>query len=229
VTVRLGNGDGTFAPVRAYEAGANPDGVALADLNRDGKLDLTVTNNASDNVSIFLGAGDGTFGAQAQHPMTGGPETVVVADFDADGIPDIATSSATFAPAVATGRGDGTFRKSRALDWLYGQGGAVADFNLDGRADLAFTDYQQPEATVYLNWMGLPAPPCVVLDFSNERLRSAKRYVRDGGCKLGRVLHRHSRSVRKGRTIGPRPAIGTVLPSGSRVDIVISRGRHHRM
>jgi hypothetical protein len=225
VTVRLGNGDGTFGPTRAYKAGADPDGLALADLNHDGKLDLVVTNFEDDNVSIFLGNGDGTFGAQAKHPMTGGPEAVVIADFDADGHQDIATSSISYTPAVASGRGDGTFQAARMVDWLYAQGGAVADFNLDGRPDLVFAAPDTPEATVYLNWTGLPTPPCVVLDFRYERLPSAKRYVRDGGCRLGRVIHRSSRSVAKNRAISPRPAVGTVLPSGSRVDIVMSRGR----
>jgi hypothetical protein len=228
VTVRLGNGDGTFGPTRAYKAGADPDGLTFADLNHDGKLDLVATNNESDTVSVFLGAGDGTFGRQSQHASTGGPEAVAIADFDADGNLDIATSSLTDAPGVATGRGDGTFTKARPLDWLYGQGAAVADFNLDGRPDVAFVDIESPEATVYLNWTGLPAPPCVVMDFADERLPSAKRYVRDGGCRLGRVHYRYSRSVRKNRAISPRPAIGSVLASGSRVDIVVSRGRRHR-
>jgi hypothetical protein len=225
VTVRLGNGDGTFGPKRAYKAGADPDGVALADLNHDGKLDLAVTNNEGGSVSVFLGIGDGTFGKESRVRMTGGPDAVVVADFDADGNPDIATSATDDAPAVATGRGDGTFRAARQLDWLYGQGGAVADFNLDGRPDLAFVDLQYPEANVYLNWTGLRAPPCVVLDFTDERLSTGKRYVKLGGCRLGRVLHRYSSSVRENRVIAPRPRIGSVLPSRSRVDIVVSRGR----
>jgi hypothetical protein len=225
VTVRLGNGDGTFGPKRAYKAGADPDGVALADLNHDGKLDLTVTNAESGSVSVFLGVGDGTFGAESRHRMTGLPEAVVVADFNADGHPDIATSSISDTPVVAAGRGDGTFRKAQSLQWLYGQGAAVADFNLDGRPDVSFLDTVDPEANVYLNWTGLPAPPCVVMDFRGERLRSAKRYIHDGGCRLGQVRHGYSRNVRRGRAIRPRPAIGSVLSSRSRVDIVLSRGR----
>jgi hypothetical protein len=227
VAVRLGNGDGTFGPKQTYKAGADPDGVALADLNHDAKLDLAVTNHDGGSVSIFLGRGDGTFGTESRYRMTGGPDAVVVADFDADGNPDIATSATEDAPAVATGRGDGTFRAARSLEWLYGQGGAVADFNLDGRPDLAFADPLIPEASVYLNWTGLPAPPCVVLEFRGERLPTAKRYVHLGGCQLGRVRHRYSRSVRKNRVISPRPRIGSVLPSRSRVDIVVSRGRRH--
>lgn len=225
VTVRLGNGDGTFGPKQTYEAGANPDGVALADLNHDGNLDLAVTNNEGDSVSVFVGSGDGTFGTESRHPMSVSPDAVVVADFDADGHPDIATSSVIDAPAVALGRGDGTFERAHELGWINFQGGAVADFNRDGRNDLAFAATDFPEASVLLNWTGLRAPPCVVLDFKGERLPSAKRYVRWGGCRLGRVYHRYSRRIHKNRVISQRPSIGSVLPSRSRVDIIVSRGR----
>jgi hypothetical protein len=225
VTVRLGHGDGTFGPKQSYQAGANPDGVALADLNHDVKLDLAVTNNEDGSVSIFLGRSDGTFDTPSNHPMSLSPDAVVIADFDGDGHPDIATSSTVGVPTVAIGRGDGTFEGARGLDWLFYQGGAVADFDRDGRTDLAFASTDVPEAGVFLNWTGLPAPPCVVMDFTGERLPSAKRYVRLGGCRLGRVRYRYSPSERKNRAIAPRPSIGSVLPSRSRIDIIVSRGR----
>jgi hypothetical protein len=74
-------------------------------------------------------------------------------------------------PAVASGRGDGVLLAARSLAWFIGQGAAVADFNRDGRPDLAFapgaTDDEAPppsEAYVYLNATGLPTPPCVVMN-----------------------------------------------------------------
>jgi hypothetical protein len=225
VTIRLGNGDGTFGPKTKYVAGDDPDGVALVDLNRDAKLDLAVTNAYDGTVSVFLGRGDGGFAPGSSFAVRSSDDAVVAADFDADGIQDLATSSADDAPAVARGLGDGTFATARALDWVYYQGGAVADFNLDGRPDLAFAATDVPEANVFLNWTGLPAPPCVVLDLRDDRLPTAKRDLRDGGCRLGRVRHRYSRKVAKNRVISPRPRIGSVLPSGSRVDLVFSRGR----
>jgi hypothetical protein len=226
VVIRLGNGDGTFGPKKKYAAGLDPDGVTIADLNHDGKLDLAVSNADEGTVSAFIGRGDGTFTHAGRHPMSILDDAVVIADFDADGHPDIATSAVgDDAPAVARGRGDGTFEKARSLDWIAYQGGAVADFNLDGRPDLAFAATDAPEANVFLNWTGLPAPPCVVLDVARDRLATAERRLRDGNCRLGHVARHPSRKVARRRVIAPRPRIGSVLPSGSRVDLVMSQGR----
>ena len=67
VSVLLGNGNGTFQPALTYDSGA-PDGahVVAADVNRDGKLDIIVTNYVGENngdgtAAVLLGNGDGTF------------------------------------------------------------------------------------------------------------------------------------------------------------------------
>jgi hypothetical protein len=226
VSILLGNGDGSFAARQSYKAGRDPDGVTLADLNRDGRLDVAVTNAEGQSVSVFLGRGDGTLAPPARYSVEGMPDAVVAADFNLDGIPDLATSAVDFSPAVATGHGDGTFGPIAESDWLFEQGAATADFNLDGRADLAFADSAGlPEADVYLNWTGLSAAPCVVLDLSGDTEREAKGTIHDGGCRVGRIRYRFSRHVREGRVIAQRPRTGSVLPSHSRVGVTISRGR----
>jgi hypothetical protein len=122
-------------------------------------------------------------------------------------------------------RGDGTFDKPHYIPWLFGEGGAVADFNLDGRPDLAFGATDNNWTKVFLNWTGMAQPPCVVVDVTHFSLREAKQYLRYGNCRLGRVRHVSSRKVRKKHVISQRPRAGVVLPSASRVDLVVSRGR----
>jgi beta-lactam-binding protein with PASTA domain len=92
----------------------------------------------------------------------------------------------------------------------------------------ATCDYDCPFGTVlaWLNWTGQAAKPCVVPDVTEYSPIGGT--LRDFGCRLGRVRHRHSRTP-KGWAIRQRPKPGTVLPSGTRVDVVVSLGRrrHH--
>jgi hypothetical protein len=55
VAVFLGNGDGTFLPRTVFATGRYPVSVAIADLDRDGKLDLAVANLGSNTVSVLRG------------------------------------------------------------------------------------------------------------------------------------------------------------------------------
>ena len=61
ISVLLGNGDGTFQPVTGEPpgTGSHPNGIVVADFNRDGKLDLATANAYGNNVSVFLGNGVG--------------------------------------------------------------------------------------------------------------------------------------------------------------------------
>jgi len=82
-------------------------GVALGDLNGDGKLDIVVANTGSDNdgsVSVLLGRGDGTFADSVDYPVGGFPNAVVVGDLNADGKLDVIIADS--GKSVLLGKGD---------------------------------------------------------------------------------------------------------------------------
>jgi hypothetical protein len=95
LSVLLGNGDGTFqAPHTFADPGmTHPYFVAVGDFNRDGKLDLVVSNELNTTVSVLLGNGDGTFQAAQDFAVDNDPVYVTVNDFNGDGAPDLAVAN----------------------------------------------------------------------------------------------------------------------------------------
>jgi hypothetical protein len=143
--VLLGNGDGTFASAVLYSAGAS--GIAAADMNNDGKLDLIVTGPPGNDVSVLIGKGDGTFKTTPiSTPVSGNiAGSIVVADLNGDGKLDVAMSGGWTGVLVLLGNGLGGF-KSPSYAYGNAQGESflgllVGDYNLDGKPDLAAVSY----------------------------------------------------------------------------------------
>jgi hypothetical protein len=90
--VLLGNGSGAFPTVNHYASGDNPNAVALADFDRDGRLDL-VTSNYSGNISWLRGNGNGSVQAPLTSPAGNSAANATVADFNGDGFPDVAVTN----------------------------------------------------------------------------------------------------------------------------------------
>ena len=133
---------------------------------------------------------------------------MTVADYDGDGNADLAVSGYDYIPFVRRGHGDGTFGKAQYLEWTLANFG-VARTSTRTAAQLAFVELSEQTApSVFLNWTGLAAPPCVVLDFRTFRLRKAKQYLGFAGCRLGHVTRRFVRRGRRGRVICQRQRIG---------------------
>lgn len=54
VTVLEGNGAGSLALAATVPTGATPTGIGVGDFNEDGALDIVVTNETDDDVSLLL-------------------------------------------------------------------------------------------------------------------------------------------------------------------------------
>jgi hypothetical protein len=156
VSILLGNGDGTFQPAVSYATASGPQGVNIADLNGDGKLDLIVPNSTS--VSVLLGNGDGTFASHRDYPVTGGCLRSKVGDFNEDGNLDVVVTTPAPAVYLLLGNGDGSFQAAFSVPTtgvpLAPEDVVVADFNRDGRLDVAV-----PGAGVWTTAVMLQAAP----------------------------------------------------------------------
>jgi hypothetical protein len=160
VLVLLGNGDGTFQVPVSYSVGTSEaGGVAVADLNGDGLLDLAVSAFSDSGVTILLGNGDGTFQTALAYPTAAFPNDLVVADFDGDEKLDLAVN-VTQAFSVLLGNGDGTFRSH--VDYktpATGAAIAVADLNGDNKLDVVVDGNGFSIATHVGNGDGTFEPP----------------------------------------------------------------------
>jgi hypothetical protein len=129
----LGRGDLSFEPIRILDQ-AMPRGAWLADVDRDGTLDIIANVYGSLYSIEALGRGDGSFAAPVS--LNNVSQVHGVEDWNGDGIPDL------YGAGTYLGRGDGTFEilpaSFPAQDYYGAISGATSgDFDGDGRADLA--------------------------------------------------------------------------------------------
>jgi hypothetical protein len=159
IAVLLGNGDGTFKPVVNYpvEVASGPQGLAVGDINGDGKPDIIVGETGIFNVAVFLGVGDGSLTNAAYFNATQPAWDVALGDVNGDGKVDViaATNRGTTNTSFATilpGNNNGTL--GVAQDFAVDAGAlavAVGDFNRDGKLDIVVAASSSNGASVLLN------------------------------------------------------------------------------
>ncbi len=124
-----------FAASRSTGAG-QPRSVAVADLNRDGRLDLAFAR--ANEVTVLLGEGTGRFQPAVKYAGAALPQVILAADFNRDGAPDLVTAGYDDVAVLFLGNGDGTFTRSTTPPTgIRGDSLVARDFNRDGNLDIA--------------------------------------------------------------------------------------------
>lgn len=142
ISVLIGKGDGTFQAAIVYPTPPSWKPLKVVDFNQDGILDLAALGIGGGD--ILLGNGDGTFRYGPSIPFHFGETLYPAGDFNGDGKLDVlATYCSIFHPPcteqLLLGNGDGTFTGLPGLDVLVSGASTPADFNGDGKLDLAGT------------------------------------------------------------------------------------------
>lgn len=154
VVVWLSNGDGTFR--RLLEQGATnvSSNMVTGLLTRDAIPDIAYLEGVRGRWISLLGDGSGSFSSLVAFRAAVGADPVL-ADMDGDGDADLVLNNDDTL-VVLTGNGDGTFGPSlpRLAAGLDPRGAAVADFDRDGRQDLAVANAGSLDVSILLGREG---------------------------------------------------------------------------
>lgn len=143
---------GTFGTPSSFAQGGAPSRIGVGDLNRDGNLDLVISNQGTGIVSVRYGNGNGTFGAATDINVGGQVATIALGDFNGDGYLDAAIAlEVPDQMAVLLNNGSGAL----GAPTYYATGGvptfvAAGDLNNDGRLDLVTANYSTDDISVFI-------------------------------------------------------------------------------
>ncbi len=140
-------GDERFGPATFYPLLKGSQALAVADIDGDGDLDLGVTEGESTSsgttVAIFRNAGDASFTLSQRITVPKGPLGIAACDYDGDGDKDFAVaiygvSASGTSVKLLVNNGAGTYSSGASIAVSAAPACiAAADFNGDGRDDLA--------------------------------------------------------------------------------------------
>ncbi|HTP41680.1 MAG TPA: VCBS repeat-containing protein [Nitrospiria bacterium] len=136
-----------------YDVGVRPRTAALGDFNRDGRLDLAVADNQSDDLTILLGDGKGAFRPAATLPAGRSPLAIAAGDLNGDGTDDLAVALRFDHLLIYLGHGDGTFEKP--ADYDPGDTPTallLSDLNGDGHPDVVVSNNGPMTSSVTIFW-----------------------------------------------------------------------------
>jgi hypothetical protein len=168
----------TLAPPQTFAVGSGPTGVAVGDFNGDGRPDLAVTNEFNNTVSVLLntttpGAATPSFATQQTFAAGNNPFAVVAADLNGDGRADLAVINnaggtvSVLLNTTAVGAATAAFATQQVFAvGISPRGLVAADFNGDGRSDLAVTNQSSNTVSVLLN---MTAPGAATPSFAAQQ------------------------------------------------------------
>jgi hypothetical protein len=160
-SVLLGAATG-FAPVFDYALGNWASGIALADFDEDGHVDIALAESQTqlgplDGIGIALNRGDGTFAAPEIVAGDRGFSDLAAGDLDGDGHVDLVAAgysqtTGTASLAILRNAGHGVFEVlGNHVTGSTATNVVLADFDRDGWLDVALYSGQSNGGSIWRN------------------------------------------------------------------------------
>ena len=138
-------GSVSFAAKVDFATGSYPHGVAIGDIDGDGKPDLVVTDSLSNTVSVLRNTsiiGSVSFDTKLDFATGSFPSDVVIGDVDGDGEPDliVANIGSNTVSVLRNTSTIGSVSFDAKVDFTtgsYPNSVAIGDLDGDGKPDLA--------------------------------------------------------------------------------------------
>lgn len=160
-TTAAGSSTSSFAAQQTFDVGDDPQFVATADLNDDGKLDLAVLNGGSLSIlfnTTAAGAAVASFSPQQVFDTGEHSATLAIGDLNGDTKPDLAIgysegsevlvmlNTTAAQSATASFAASQPFAAGKMPTYV-----AIEDLNGDGKLDLAAVNNGDASASILLN------------------------------------------------------------------------------
>ncbi len=150
-----------FDPVADYVVGTRPSGLAVADLNGDGRPDISVTSDSPDKVSTLFNTGGGAFGAPVSVALGGGTSPHGLASANFDGDPDldlvVVLKNIDSVQLLINNGGALTAGTVTAVNGSLPRDVAVGDLDKNGLPDVVTSNRDSDDISVLLNTAGVLA------------------------------------------------------------------------